>query len=83
MKPTINEMHLANTNRIFYINEEGELFVQFRPNKQDELQILNARTNELGETVYYFEELVSGHSISGFVTRVTKSGIALRDWTIK
>ena len=83
MEPFMNEAHLANTNRIFYINEGGELFVQFRANKKDELDILDRRTNELGEIVFYVEELVSGHSISGIITRVTKSGIALKDWSIK
>ena len=83
MKPTVNEMHLSNTNRIFYINEEGGLFVQFRPNKQKELRELSMRVNDLGESVYYFEQLATDHTISGFITRVTKSGIALKEWSIK
>lgn len=79
----MKEMYLSKTNRIFYINEDGELFVQFRPNKQDELHTLSSRVNDVGEIVYYHEELVSGHFISGYVTRVTKSGLALRDWSVK
>lgn len=80
---SVNEMHLSKTNRIFYISEGGELFVQFRPNKQDELKVLEKRVNVLGEIVYYIEELVSGNIISGYVTRVTKSGVALKEWSIK
>lgn len=82
MKPTINEMHLSNTNRIFYINEDGGLFVQFRPNKRRELEMLRSRLN-LGETVYYVETLPAGNTIEGYVSRVTNSGVALKDWSIK
>lgn len=79
---TVNEMHLSNTNRIFYINEDGELFVQFRANKKRELEMLRNRLN-LGETVYYVEALPAGNTIEGYVIRVTNSGVALKDWSIK
>lgn len=82
MKPTINEMHLANTNRIFYINEEGGLFVQFRPNRKRELEMLRGRL-DLGETIYYVEALPAGNTIEGYVSRVTNTGVALNDWSIK
>lgn len=79
---TANEMHLSNTNRIFYINEDGGLFVQFRPNKKRELDILRNRL-EIGETVYYTEMLPAGNTIEGYVSRATNSGVALKDWSIK
>lgn len=81
MKP-VNEMHLSNTNRIFYINEDGGLFVQFRPNKKHELEMLRDRLN-LGETIYYVETLPAGNAIEGYVSRVTNTGVALKDWSIK
>ena len=81
MKP-VNEMHLENTNRIFYINEDGGLFVQFRPNKKRELEMLRNRLDH-GETVYYVETLPAGNTIEGYVSRVTNTGIALVNWSIK
>ena len=78
----VNEMHLSGTNRIFYINGDGGLFVQFRPNKKHELDVLRNRLN-LGETVYYVETLSVGNTIEGYVSRVTNTGVALKDWSIK
>lgn len=80
---TINEMHLAKTNRIFYISDEGSLFVQFRPNKTEKLEALRRHLEMSGEVVYYVENLPSGHTISGTVVRTTKSGVTLKDWYIK
>lgn len=79
---TVNEMHLSNTNRIFYINEDGGLFVQFRPNKKRELDVLRNRL-DIGETVYYVETLPAGNTIEGYILRVTNTGVALKDWSIK
>lgn len=79
---SINEMHLSKTNRIFYINGDGDLFVQFRPNKKCELEILRERLN-IDETVYYMEMLPAGNTIEGYVSRVTNSGVTLKDWSIK
>jgi hypothetical protein len=79
-----NEMYpCAHTNRIFYINTNGKLFVQFRPDKYSELLILRRRVHELGERVFYVEELASGNTIQGYIVRVTKSGVTLKDWSIK
>lgn len=82
MKPTISEMRLERVNRVFYINVEGELFVQFKSDKMDILTDLENHV-KAGELVHYYEELVSGHSVSGYVSRVTKSGVALHDWSVK
>ena len=78
----VNEMHLTRTNRIFYINDQGELFVQFRPDKHEELETFRNHL-ENHDRIYYYEKLVSGNSICGTVTRVTKSGLTLKDWSVR
>ena len=56
--------------------------MQFRPNKKRELNTLRERHTN-GETVYYVETLPAGNTIEGYVSRVTNTGIALKDWSIK
>lgn len=71
-----------NINRIMYINRNGELFLQFRPdNKSSKMKASIEALHESGTTVYY-QEHIGAISIEGVVTRVTKTGIALRDWRI-
>lgn len=71
-----------NINRIMYINQKGELFLQFRPD--DKSSKMKASIEVLYEsgTVVQYQEHIGEITIEGIVTRVTKSGIALRDWRI-
>ena len=75
-------MIAENINRIMYINQKGELFLQFRPD--DKSSKMKASIEVLYErgTVVHYQEHIGGVNIEGVVTRVTKSGIALRDWRI-
>ena len=71
-----------NINRIMYINQNGELFLQFRPDdKASKMKASIEVLHESGTTVHY-QEHIGEISIEGVVTRVTKTGIALKDWRI-
>lgn len=75
-------MTAENINRIMYINQNGELFLQFRPgNKSSKMKASIEVLHEGGTTVHY-QEHIGEINIEGVVTRVTKTGIALRDWRI-
>lgn len=75
-------MIAENTNRVMYINQSGELFLQFRPD--DKSSKMKASIEVLHErgTVVQYQEHIGGVNIEGVVNRVTKTGIALRDWRI-
>lgn len=76
------EITTENTNRIVYVNQNGELFLQFRPDdKSSKMKASIEVLHESGTTVHY-REYIGAISIEGVVTRVTKSGIALKDWRI-
>ena len=71
-----------NINRIMYINQNDELFLQFRPgDKASKMKASIEVLHESGTTVHY-KEHIGEINIEGIVTRVTKTGIALRDWRI-
>ena len=71
-----------NTNRVIYINKNGELFLQFRPDdKSSKAKASIEVLHESGTTIHY-QEHIGEIDIEGVVTRVTKTGIALRDWRI-
>ena len=71
-----------NINRIMYINQRGELFLQFRPDdKSSKMKASIEVMYESGTTVHY-QEHIGVIILEGAVTRVTKSGIALKDWRI-
>ena len=71
-----------NINRIMYINQKSELFLQFRPDdKSSEMKASIKVLHENG-TVVHYQEHIGEITIEGVVTRVTKSGIALRNWRI-
>ena len=75
-------MTTESINRIMYINQKGELFLQFRPDdKSSEMKASIEVLHESGTTVHY-QEHIGEINIEGIVTRVTKTGIALRDWRI-
>ena len=75
-------MITKNTNRIMYINRSGELFLQFRPDdKSSKMKASIEVLHESGTTVHYLEH-IGAINIEGVVTRVTKTGIALKDWRI-
>ena len=75
-------MTTENTNKVMYINQKGELFLQFWPDdKSSEMKASIEVLHESGTTVHY-QERIGEITIEGVVTRVTKSGIALRDWRI-
>ena len=75
-------MTTENTNRVMYVNQSGELFLQFRPDdKSSKMKASIEVLHESGTTVHY-QEHIGAISIEGVVTRVTKTGIALRDWRI-
>ena len=75
-------MITENTNRVMYINQSGELFLQFRPDdKSSEMKASIEVLHEGGTTVHY-QEHIGEITIEGIVTRVTKTGIALKDWRI-
>ena len=68
--------------RSMYINQNGELFLQFRPdNKSLETLVKIEVLQERGTTVHY-QEHIGEIKIDGVVTRVTKSGIILKNWRI-
>ena len=75
-------MTTENVNRIMYINQKGELFLQFRPD--DKSSKMKASIEVLHErgTVVHYQEHIGAINIEGVVTRVTKTGIALKDWRI-
>ena len=75
------KIEFPQTNRIFYIGKRGELFVQFRPDKDESLNYLRDLI-EGGTLVHYVEELPGGHRIAGDVSRATLTGISLVDWKI-
>ena len=76
-------MTTESINRIMYINQKGELFLQFRPDdKSSEMKASIEVLHESGTTVHY-QEHIGEITIVGVVTRVTKSGIALKDWRIR
>ena len=75
-------MTTENVNRIMYINQKGELFLQFRPDdKSSKMKASIEVLYESGTTVHY-QEHIGEITIEGVVTRVTKTGIALKDWRI-
>ena len=75
-------MTTENINRIMYINQNGELFLQFRPgDKSSKMKASIEVLHESGTTVHY-QEHIGAIDIEGVVARVTKTGIALRDWRI-
>ena len=75
-------MITENINRIMYINQSGELFLQFRPDdKSSEMKASIEVLHERGTTVHY-QEHIGEIAIEGVVNRVTKTGIALKDWRI-
>ena len=75
-------MTTENINRIMYINQRGELFLQFRPDdKSSKMKASIEVLYESGTSVHY-QEHIGEITIEGVVTRVTKSGIALKDWRI-
>ena len=75
-------MTAENTNKVMYINQKGELFLQFWPDdKSSKMKASIEVLHESGTTVHY-QEHIGEITIEGVVTRVTKSGIALKDWRI-
>ena len=75
-------MTAENTNKVMYINQKGELFLQFWPDdKSSKMKASIEVLHESGTTVHY-QEHIGEINIEGVVTRVTKSGIALKDWRI-
>ena len=75
-------MTTENVNRIMYINQKGELFLQFRPDdKSSKMKASIEVLHERGTAVHY-QEHIGGVNSEGVVTRVTKTGIALKDWRI-
>ena len=75
-------MITENTNRVMYINQSGELFLQFRPDdKSSKMKASIKVLHERGTAVHY-QEHIGEINIEGVVNRVTKTGIALRDWRI-
>ena len=75
-------MTTENINRIMYINQKGELFLQFRPDdKSSKMKASIEVMYESGTTVHY-QEHIGEITIEGVVTRVTKTGIALGNWRI-
>ena len=74
-------MTTENVNRIMYINQKGELFLQFRPD--DKSSKMKANIEVLHEiAAVHYQEHIGEITIEGVVTRVTKTGIALKDWRI-
>ena len=68
--------------RVMYINQNGELFLQFRPDdKSAKMKASIEMLHESGTAVHY-QEHIGAINIEGVVTRVTKTGIALRNWRI-
>ena len=71
-----------NINRIMYINQKGELFLQFRPDDKSSKMKASIEVLHESGTVVHYQEHIGGITIEGVVNRVTKSGIALRNWRI-
>ena len=71
-----------NINRIMYINQKGELFLQFRPDDKSSKMKASIKVLHEEGTVVHYQEHIGGVNIEGVVNRVTKTGIALRDWRI-
>lgn len=59
-----------------YINANGELFLQFYPEHQHELNSLSVGYS------HFYETLQSGYAAKGTVSRITKCGVALKDWEV-
>ena len=75
-------MTTENINRIMYINQNGELFLQFRPDDKSSKMKASIEVMHESGTVVHYQEHIGEINIEGVVTRVTKTGIALRDWRI-
>ena len=75
-------MTTENTNRIMYINQSGELFLQFRPGSKSAKRKASIETLHGSGTTVHYQERIGAINIEGVVTRVTKTGIALKDWRI-
>ena len=75
-------MTTENTNRIMYINQKGELFLQFRPDDKSSKMKASIEVMHESGTVVQYQEHIGEITIEGVVNRVTKTGIALRDWRI-
>ena len=75
-------MTTENINRIMYINQNGELFLQFRPDDKSSKMKASIEVMYESGTVVHYQEHIGAINIEGVVTRVTKTGIALKDWRI-
>ena len=75
-------MITENINRIMYINQNGELFLQFRPGSKSTKRKASIEALHESGTMVHYQEHIGAINIEGVVTRVTKTGIALRDWRI-
>ena len=75
-------MITENTNRVMYINQSGELFLQFRPDDKSSKMKASIKVLHEKGTVVHYQEHIGEINIEGVVTRVTKTGIALKDWRI-
>lgn len=76
---------MQNLNRIIYINSNGSLFVQFRPDKQYKLEEMRTqleRARTTNNVLLYHETLTSGNYIEGYVVKITKTGVCLTNWRI-
>lgn len=71
------------SNRVFYINKQGRLFVQMRPRTEDMQMHSNIATAvAAGDRVVWCDRLKSGAIITGVVVATTQTGVILDDWTI-
>ena len=75
-------MITENTNRVMYINQSGELFLQFRPDDKSSKMKASIKVLHEKGTVVHYQEHIGEITIEGIVNRVTKTGIALKDWRI-
>jgi hypothetical protein len=62
--------------RSFYINKKGELYLQFYLDRTPELNSLSVGCKN------FSERLQSGYQAQGEISRITPSGVTLKNWRI-